>query len=128
MWAAQDSTPHLGESSRPTPCRFLSADELLFAVVGDDGTLVASRGVTPVSHTGPGNCTLAVTRDVSACAVVAATGGYPTGPSSTTGVDAGQAGALVLGTAAPRSMQIGVLTKDSVGGSTDRKFHLAVVC
>lgn len=103
----------------------------MFAVVDDDGTLVNGRRVVSSRRDATGNYTVTFKRDISDCAVVTSTGGYPLTESSNTGVSVGTAQATVLGTEGTLSREVAVITRDldpDFGTDIDRIFHVIVAC
>jgi hypothetical protein len=87
---------------------FAQTSSVLFAVVDEAGTLVDGRGVTSVTkYPAEGNYGVFFNRNVSDCAAVVTTGGYPTGPATNTGFYIGLAHARVSGTGPGFNNEVG---------------------
>ena len=100
----------------------------LFAVVADDGTLVRGSGVTSVVRYDVGDYGVFFNRSLTGCTGVASTGGYALTATSNTGLAIGQAHVLVPRNTGAGANEVGILTTNSGGTPTDRRFHLIVVC
>ncbi len=92
----------------------------LTAVVNSSGSLARSQGTTSAGRTAAGQYEVIFSQDVTSCTYVASIGN----PTSGTPADG-------TATVAPRNLVpngVLVATFDSAGASTDRSFHLVVVC
>jgi len=91
-----------------------------FAVVGANGVLARSRGVSTVARTSEGRYQVVFTRDVRGCAFFAVIGDI--------GAAAPPQGEIATSAVASNVQAVAVRTEGSGGNPGDRPFHLIVPC